>query len=59
MRCNLLRKFAQLCDIDSRMALVTSMRYSFPSLEIDEELASYRQTVIKNMGRGSAASHRH
>ena len=47
-------KFAGTADISSWMELVTLVRYNFPSLEIDEELEKHRQTVLKNMERGSA-----
>lgn len=46
--------FATLDDLPSWMALVTRVRWNFPGLECEEALAEHRQTVIKNIQRGTA-----
>lgn len=46
--------FAQMSDLPSWMELVKLVRWNFPGLETEEALADHRQTVMKNIQRGSA-----
>lgn len=45
---------ASLKNLESWMSLVEVVRGNFPGLETEQELAEYRDTVMKNMERGSA-----
>ena len=47
-------EFATLHNLASWMSLVEIVRANFPGLETEEELAAYRDTVVKNMERQSA-----
>lgn len=47
-------QFAALDDLPSWMQLVELVRSNFPGLETQELLDGYRNTVIKNINRGSA-----
>lgn len=47
-------EFASLHNLASWMSLVEIVRANFPGLETEEELAAYRDTVMKNMERQSA-----
>lgn len=47
-------KFAEIEDLASWMDMVEIVRYNFPLLEKDEELAKYKDIVIKNIKRKSA-----
>lgn len=46
--------FATLADLPAWMALVSLVRWNFPGLENEEALTEHRQTVIKNIRRGTA-----
>lgn len=45
---------ATLNDLRAWMALVKLVRWNFPGLETEKALSEYRQTVIKNIRRGTA-----
>jgi ribosomal protein S18 acetylase RimI-like enzyme len=41
-------------DIDSWMNLVDRVKWNFPGLDTKQDLANYKDTVIKNINRGTA-----
>src|SRR5512140_1273557 len=47
-------QFAELEDLDAWMQMVEAVRANFPGLETQEQLESYRLTVIKNINRRTA-----
>ncbi len=46
--------FAELSDLDSWMRLIEIVQWNFPGLETQEQLSTYKQTVIKNINRHTA-----
>lgn len=46
--------FADRRNLASWMSLVEIVRWNFPGLETEEKLEDYRNTVLKNMDRGTA-----
>lgn len=46
--------YAEMQDIESWVNMITIIRDNFPGLETDEELDSYKHTVIKNIKRKTA-----
>ena len=47
-------QFGTIDDLDSWMALVEEIAWNFPGLERDEDIAGYRQTAEKFMGKRQA-----
>ena len=46
--------YANMEQLESWMRLIDVVRWNFPGLASEQELADYRETVIKNIKRGSA-----
>ena len=46
--------YAEMEQLESWMRLIDVVRWNFPGLASERELADYRETVIKNIKRGSA-----
>lgn len=46
--------YANMEQLESWMRLIDVVRWNFPGLSSEQELADYRETVIKNIKRGSA-----